>query len=125
MTKYTLELLLVEDEEGIRNSLKELIHHLFKNITIIEATNGFEALEILKNKHIDILVTDIDMPLMDGYSLISKVNEINKKIYIAIVSAHPDQEIIEKLKVDIVIKKPSIIRPLLEFILSIIEQQTK
>ena len=59
-------LLLVEDEKLIRQGIKSIIERSGVEIDeIIECNNGEAALEILKNKEIDIMFTDIRMPKMD------------------------------------------------------------
>lgn len=57
---------------------------LFKNIlesaryTVITASDGVEALEILNKQHIDLLITDIEMPRMTGFELIEKIHSTEK-----------------------------------------------
>ncbi|WP_375585574.1 response regulator [Cyclobacterium xiamenense] len=66
-------ILLVEDEPDLRNNLRELLE--LKKYTVITAENGQEALEVLENADIDLIVSDILMPIMNGYELLQKVRE--------------------------------------------------
>lgn len=59
-------LLLVEDNEDLLNLMKNLLKSEYK---IITADNGQDALEIIKNSDIDLIVSDIMMPIMDGVEL--------------------------------------------------------
>ena len=59
-------ILIVEDNVEIRKFIKDQI---FSKFNIVEANNGREALDILKNKKINLLVSDIMMPVMDGLEL--------------------------------------------------------
>jgi len=64
-------IMIVDDESFIRLGIKSIIErHPSSNYEIILASNGIEALSIIENKHIDILITDIRMPKMDGLTLI-------------------------------------------------------
>lgn len=86
---YTL--LVVEDEKWIR---KGLVHKLKKVDLpfgeIHDARNGIEAIEIIKDNDIDIIITDICMPDMDGIELIKKVKEFNKHIEFIIISGYSE-----------------------------------
>ncbi|MCM1060784.1 MAG: response regulator [Eubacterium sp.] len=59
-----ITILVVEDDDMIRLLTKAKLSHLYK---IEEAANGEEALDVLTRKHIDILIVDISMPVMNGY----------------------------------------------------------
>lgn len=73
-------LLLVEDSYFIRGGVKTALER--EGYRVLEASNGVEALEILKriqsgpvSRRIDAVVTDIEMPRMDGFSLTRKIRE--------------------------------------------------
>ncbi|MBV8801794.1 MAG: response regulator [Gammaproteobacteria bacterium] len=74
-------ILLVEDDDLVRDMLAQMLERA--SHTLITATNGEEAVEVLKKTEPDIMVTDIIMPKKSGITLISEVR--NK---------HPDMEII-------------------------------
>jgi len=64
-----------------------------KNFELLFATNGLEALNIMKSRRdIDILMTDINMPTMDGLTLLLHINEVNPLIKSIVVSAYGDME---------------------------------
>jgi signal transduction histidine kinase len=83
-------ILLVEDEEQILRVAKDLLEEL--RFKVIEASNGREALELyLKNAtEIDLVLTDIGMPVMDGYELFRELKKINPKLPIVISSGFGD-----------------------------------
>lgn len=68
-----MNVLIIDDEELIRNVVKE--YCLIENYKVFEASDGFEGLEILGKEIIDIIVLDIMMPNMDGYTFFSKMKE--------------------------------------------------
>ena len=88
LNNYTL--LLVENEKGIRENLFEYFNLLFK--TVLTANDGVEALEIYKNNNIDLIISDIKMPNMDGIELVKQIRENDKDTSIIIISAHTDVE---------------------------------
>jgi YesN/AraC family two-component response regulator len=104
----TLKLLLVEDEidllEIITDTLKKL------NVEFYTAHNGQEALEILeKSPDIDVVITDINMPILNGIELIVAMNEKAYNIPVVVMSAHTETEYIEQaqsLGVDNYLLKP-------------------
>lgn len=67
---YGYTLLLVEDNESM---LTFILERLQENFTVETAMNGIEALEILRSGHIDLIISDIMMPVMDGYQLCKEV----------------------------------------------------
>ncbi|MFM2048900.1 MAG: hypothetical protein RI955_1448, partial [Bacteroidota bacterium] len=78
---HAKNILLVEDNEMNRLVACEALSHYHVNIT--EAINGLEAIEILKRQSFDIILMDVQMPVMDGYEatdMIRKVLKINTPI---------------------------------------------
>ena len=84
----SFSLLYAEDEEGIRNNVQEILECLFKNLYL--AKNGEEAFEIYQEKKPDLIITDINMPKLNGIDLIKKIRKHDSKVRIVIVSAHTD-----------------------------------
>jgi DNA-binding response OmpR family regulator len=68
-------ILIVEDEFRIRFLLRD--YFLKEGFTIYEAENGEEALNIFKEKKIDLIVLDIMMPVMDGLTVLEKIREVS------------------------------------------------
>lgn len=81
-------ILIVDDEKGIREVVKE--YCLLEKYDVLEAGDGVEALEIVKNNKIDLIVLDIMMPKLDGFSTFKKIKEI-KKIPTIILSARSEE----------------------------------
>ncbi len=80
-------LLVVEDVPDILVLLKETLK--FKGYNVVTATNGEEALEIINKKHPALIITDILMPKMDGFSLVHRLrlNPPTRNIPIIFLSA--------------------------------------
>ncbi|WP_281951213.1 GGDEF domain-containing response regulator [Nitrosophilus kaiyonis] len=113
-----LTFLFVEDEESIRENIYEILSPLFKKIYL--AKDGKEGLEIYENhQEIDLIITDIMMPNLDGISMVEKIREINKEIPIIYVTAFSESDLLLKTikqKISGYILKPIDIEELLEAI---------
>ena len=75
------KILIVDDHKMIRDIIKSYIEG--QNITIEEASNGQEALKKCETSQFDLIMTDIDMPKMDGITLSSEI-----------LASRPDQKIL-------------------------------
>lgn len=84
-------ILIVDDEYIVRLGLKTIVDWTsFGYILAGEASNGKEALDFLEKNHVDVILTDIKMPVMDGLELTRKIREKDKKTQIVILS-HYDE----------------------------------
>ena len=84
-----MKVLIVDDEAGIRDVIKE--YCLFENYDVKEAEDGMSALEIVKNDNdIDIIVLDIMMPKMDGYTTLKEIRKISK-VPVIMLSARSEE----------------------------------
>ncbi|PHS56601.1 MAG: hypothetical protein COB17_08700 [Sulfurimonas sp.] len=91
-----LNVLYVEDEEILREGLKSTLSKLFKNTFI--AQNGKEALDLYINYDIDIIMTDINMPIMDGTKLIQNIQKLSdEEPLIIVLSAHHESKLLTML----------------------------
>ena len=75
-----MKLLIVDDEVLIRDVIKE--YCLNENYDVCEASNGLDALEIINKENIDLIVLDIMMPKLDGFSLCKQIKDKNIPIII-------------------------------------------
>lgn len=80
--------LYVEDEDGIRNNIEEILKHLFKEVS--STKNASEAyIKYIQNKP-DLIITDIKLANETGIDLIKKIRESDSKTRIIITSAFTD-----------------------------------
>ena len=78
-------ILIVDDENEIIENISYDIRDM--NLKVISASNGKEALLKAKNNQIDFIFTDINMPLIDGLTLIKKLSRIGVNVPIVFLSA--------------------------------------
>lgn len=79
------DILVVEDDKNMRKLLKAVIGGGGYNV--IEAQNGEEALETLEHNHVDLMVLDVMMPKMDGFTLTKTLRDGGSTMPILILSA--------------------------------------
>lgn len=85
-----LKVLFAEDEEDVRRSTAKFLKKIFDNVVVCE--DGQKGLdEFLKTEDFDIVISDINMPNMDGLTMISKIKELKDDTICVIVSALRDR----------------------------------
>lgn len=65
--------LIVEDSETFREQLADMVEGAAEGVTAIRASGGFEALKLLPRHHFDLVITDLEMPDINGFELINFV----------------------------------------------------
>lgn len=108
-TKTTKSVLVVDDFPAMRNSIRQLMEK--NGFSVREACNGVEALDELKKKPVDLIVSDLVMPEMDGFELCDSIksNPQYAAIPVIVVSTQTDVRFIMralKLGADDYIIKP-------------------
>jgi two-component system phosphate regulon sensor histidine kinase PhoR len=83
-------ILVVDDEEEVRDTLYNVLKSLDYKPHV--AASGKEALQILKREKIDVVLSDLYMPEMDGIELLKKVRMENNKVVFLMITAHPTIE---------------------------------
>jgi len=116
IAKYTkdLTLLYVEDNKEARDSSALIFEEFFDNIIIaVDGEDGFEKFQANK---IDVVISDINMPKMDGLLMFDKIRQINKEVHLILLTAFNDIEYYERsmnLNIEGYLLKPVSIAPLL------------
>jgi len=88
-----MNILIVDDDAIIRNWLSMLLKQLHQyEITLFEATDGLEALNICAVSPIDLVITDIKMPQMNGIELISRLKNEYPQIRTSVLSSYDEFE---------------------------------
>ena len=86
----TRHILVVDDEQEVRDTL----YNVLKSLDYIPhvAASGKEALEIIKKEPIDVVLSDLYMPEMDGIELLKRVKAMKSKVVFLMITAHPTIE---------------------------------
>lgn len=83
------KILVVDDEIQIRELVKKYALH--EGYQVVEASNGMEAVDKTKLERPDIVIMDIMMPVLDGYSAVKKIKSMNIQIPIILLSARSEE----------------------------------
>ncbi len=84
MSQTNATILLVEDEELLRAGVQEMLE--IQGFRVISAPNGQEALACLTSAHIDLVVTDLVMPQMNGIDFVQQLRQIRPDVPVIVVS---------------------------------------
>src|SRR6056297_299677 len=108
-------ILITDDEKSIRNALREILE--FESYKVLEADSGSNALEIIREQPIDLVILDIKMKGMDGIETLGKIKEIKPDIPVLMISGHGNIQIaVEATKLgafDFIEKPPDLNRLLI------------
>ena len=100
-------ILIVEDDKELNKSVCSYFESCGYAVT--SCLNGFDALAIYENQEIDLIISDIMMPQMDGFSLVEKIRNLNSQVPIIFMTARDDKfskQLGYKIGVDDYVTKP-------------------
>lgn len=103
----TFKLLYVEDDEVSRLSVTELLDNFFDDVTV--AINGEDGLTKFKENEFDIILSDINMPKLNGIDMLTQIRKLDKDVSVVFLTANNDNEYLAdaiRLSVDSFIIKP-------------------
>lgn len=120
---YTV--LLADDEPSVTEALKNKIPWTSLGVSsILTATNGRQAYDIMLKVHVDLLITDIRMPYMDGLELLTEIRKIHPDIHCILLTAFSEFDYAMRalrLGVDNFLMKPMQLRELTETVENALE----
>ena len=117
----SLAILLIEDEEATLELLSIILSKKFPDIALHTASNGRTGLELFKTYSPDIVITDINMPQMDGVQMVQNIQLIKPDSKIIVISGKNEKSIMQGLvgngfKFDHFMEKPVIFQKLFDAI---------
>lgn len=86
--KNTITLLIVDDEAMIRNLLEKILSK--EGYKILTAKDGLEALEVMESSKVDIVISDMKMPRMNGLELLKRIKKERPDIGVVIMTGYGD-----------------------------------
>ena len=86
LASVTGSILVVDNDPIIRDFLYEALD--VKGYTVMLAHNGYEALEVLKQNQIAMIITDMRMPRMNGLVLLKKIKELFPNVPVVVITGH-------------------------------------
>jgi len=119
-----IRVMIVDDETDLLDSLERVFSR--RKIHTLTAQSGQEALEMLKDEPVDVMVLDVKMPGMDGLEVLQRVKEKHPSIQVIMLSGHPSMEAAlesVRLGANEYMKKPPDIGELVETITRLYSQR--
>jgi PAS domain S-box-containing protein len=89
-TAAPISILLVEDEAETREILSRMLTIKLPEIRLLCAENGKSGLELYQEHRPDLVITDVNMPLMDGLSMAGVIRELHQETHIIVLTAYND-----------------------------------
>ena len=87
-----IKLLIVDDHPIVRRGLKGVLKDE-KDLSVVEAANGREALNQIKEHEFDLVIADLDMPGMNGIDLLKEIKRQNKNLSVLVLSVYPEDQV--------------------------------
>jgi CheY-like chemotaxis protein len=91
-------ILLVDDNKYVLDALVLTLRDCARDCAILTAKNGREAVDIMDRNSVDLVLTDIDMPVMNGFELIAHKNSLHPTTPLLAMTSDASHEVVEKLR---------------------------
>ncbi len=88
--QVSMTVLVIDDDAHIRSSIGKFL--IARGHTVIEAANGEKAVEVVKSQAVDIVITDVKMPGMDGFEVLRRVRSIAPEIEAIVITGVKESE---------------------------------
>lgn len=89
-----IKILYIEDDSDVREELAEILEMFFKNVYC--GKNGKEGLELYNSIKPDVIISDVQMPIMNGLDMIKEIKKTDSEIFTIITTAFSDAEYLYK-----------------------------
>lgn len=89
-------LLLVDDDPALLDALSGTLEARFGHFSLDTSDSGAKALELVKRKHYDTIIVDVNMPNVDGFEVLAGVKNLQPQTPVLLISGHADRTMIEK-----------------------------
>lgn len=80
------KILIIDDERFIRTSLREILE--YEKYEVVEAQDGAEGLQKIKEEEVDLVLCDVKMPILDGMDVLDQVKQLDRSPLFIMISAH-------------------------------------
>ena len=98
------KILVVEDDDNLRKTLMKIL--IREGFCVASVSNGQEAIELLEIQEFDVIITDYKMPVLGGEEWVRKLNELQGRNKILLLSAFLEEAKVIEEKVGDTISKP-------------------
>jgi YesN/AraC family two-component response regulator len=92
----SFSLLFVEDDHMVCRSIGRILARQFPDATVYTAENGLIGLELFEKHTPEIVITDINMPVMDGNEMAGRIKSLRPETKFIVLTGHSDEKYLEK-----------------------------
>jgi len=124
----TKTILMVDDEKPFLLSAKEGIEFCSDQLQVLTAENGQTAKNLLESRQVDLVITDLKMPVMDGFELMAHLSQFHREVPVLVMTAYGTPEIHQQAKnlgAKHYMEKPIGINDLLDKIIDALSNRSK
>ncbi len=90
-------ILVIDDDAGIRNLICLVLGKTLSDCVVLDAPDGLQGVAILKRQPVDLIVTDLRMPNLDGFGVIEQARLLSSSAPVYVMTAYCDPETRERL----------------------------
>ncbi|MEJ2721492.1 MAG: response regulator transcription factor [bacterium] len=87
-----MRILIADDHAVVRRGLQQIMADAFEDITVGEATNAEEALDLIRRENWDVVVLDISMPGRSGLDALKEIKKDRPNLPVLVLSIHPEDQ---------------------------------
>lgn len=91
-------ILIIDDNKDILRALQIGLSGLLKDVNILTAVNGETGSQIMRSQPVDLVIADLDMPVMNGYQFVERVWKEFASIPVCVMTGHCSDDARERLK---------------------------
>ncbi|NTW34172.1 MAG: response regulator transcription factor, partial [Bacteroidetes bacterium] len=97
MSEIQINIMIVDDHQLVVEGLKSLLSNIDNMKIVAEANNGKESVEILSKKHVDIVLMDVEMPVMNGWDATKIITSHYPNTKVIALTTFSEKAIIKKM----------------------------
>jgi len=97
-SRSAFSLLIVEDDQGAREVMVRMVALKFPSCSILTAENGKRGLELFREHLPDVVITDVNMPEMDGIEMARQIRQIRGSATYIVLTAYGDRNFFDQFK---------------------------
>lgn len=87
----TIKIIIADDHAGVRNGIRSILRHVSDIRVVGEASDGKAALDLVEQLSPDLLLLDMEMPILDGTAVIKRLAEEDHPVNVLVLSSYTDR----------------------------------
>jgi len=87
-----VRLLIADDHAVVRQGIRQILSDAPELEVVAEASNGLEALELVRDMDFDVVILDLSMPGLSGLETVKKIRQDSPQVPVLVLSVHPEEQ---------------------------------